>query len=410
MTSWFTDATVLRIIDSLAIVFAQAYQLARMRLSSNSSPVLRIVAQRDQMAWEVEIMRRDFAVLQGQRESMPAHRRPTFSPEQRLEILQIMRLQNWNAKRIADRFILHVNTVRQWVKAVDGRCESSTLLDVPRWNRIDDAVRWAVHELRRLCPAPEFGTRTMARHLVRSGIQISRSSVQRMLRENKPIKPRKPRAPMVAAMGAESHHLLAPTTCNEVWHVDLTTLRLLWWKFTIAAMMDGFSRKLFILKVYSGAAKSRDMIQLMRDAVLQFGQPRFIITDHGCQFRKQFKHAVEAMGITQVKGRIRQPNFNGKVERIFRTLRQWLRFVLLPSNEQAIQRRLDIWKTWYNTMRPHSSLGYLTPQEVWQNIEPPVPIPIRTRGDLQPVINVKRSHCQGDPRLPVVKIDVNLAA
>ena len=30
----FTDATVLRIIDSGAIVLAQAYQLVRMRLSS----------------------------------------------------------------------------------------------------------------------------------------------------------------------------------------------------------------------------------------------------------------------------------------------------------------------------------------------------------------------------------------
>ena len=65
MTSRFTELTVLRIIDSLAIVFAQAYQLVRMRLTSNSSPVLRITAQRDQMAWELEISRRDFAVLRG---------------------------------------------------------------------------------------------------------------------------------------------------------------------------------------------------------------------------------------------------------------------------------------------------------------------------------------------------------
>jgi len=89
---------------------------------------------------------------------------------------------------------------------------------------------------------------------------VSRSSVQRMLRENKPLKPRKPRPSMVAAMGAESHHLLAPTMRNKVWHLDLTTLRLLWWKLTIAALMDGSSRKLLDLKVYSGAAKSRDMI------------------------------------------------------------------------------------------------------------------------------------------------------
>jgi len=92
---------------------------------------------------------------------------------------------------------------------------------------------------------------------------------------------------------------------------------------------------------------------------------RFLITDHGSQFRKQFKQSVEAMGITQVKGRVRQPNFNGKVERVFRTFREWFRLALLPLSEQAIQRRLDTWKIWYNTMCSHSSLGYLTPQEAW---------------------------------------------
>ena len=215
---------------------------------------------------------------------------------------------------------------------------------------------------------------------------------------------------MVAAMGVESHHLLAPATCNEVWQLDLTTLQFLWWSFTIAALMDGFSRKLLALRVYSGTAKSRDMIQLMRSAVRQCGQPRFIITDHGCQFRKMFKQAVEAMGVTQVQGRVRQPSFNGKVERVFRTFRQWLRLVLLPLSERSIQRRLDAWKLWYNTMRPHASLGGLTPQEAWQQIAPPDPIPIRARNALQPIIDVKRLHFCGDHRLPVLKIDVKLAA
>ena len=40
MKPLFADAAVLRIIDSVAIVLAQAYQLVRMRLSSCPSPVL----------------------------------------------------------------------------------------------------------------------------------------------------------------------------------------------------------------------------------------------------------------------------------------------------------------------------------------------------------------------------------
>ena len=122
----FTDAAVLRIMDSVAIVLAQAYQLVRMRLSSCASPVLRMTTQRDQMAWDNDLLRRALAVLRGQRKNTPPHRRPAFSPEQRLAIVQIMRLRSWNTKRIADRFVLPVHPVRQWIKAVDGQCESAT--------------------------------------------------------------------------------------------------------------------------------------------------------------------------------------------------------------------------------------------------------------------------------------------
>ena len=133
---------------------------------------------------------------------------------------------------------------------------------------------------------------------------------------------------------------------------------------------------------------SVQMVNLVSGAVRQFGQPRLLITDHGSQFRKVFKQAVDRMEITLVKGRVRQPSFIEKVERVFRTLRQWFRLALLPLSDQDIQRRLNTWKLRYNTMRLHSSLGHLTPQEAWQNIDPLDPIPIRTRDGLHPVLKV----------------------
>ena len=72
-----------------------------------------------------------------------------------------MRLRDWSAAQTARRFVLHPNTVRGWVKQLQSDDESSRLLTSPVWNRIDDAVRWTVHELRRLCPEPECGTRTL---------------------------------------------------------------------------------------------------------------------------------------------------------------------------------------------------------------------------------------------------------
>ncbi len=228
------------------------------------------------------------------------------------------------------------------------------------------------------------------------------------MREDKPSRPPYRRPPLVPPAGVEPHHLLNPTKVNQTWQIDITILHLLWRRFTIAALLDGFSRRLLALRVYVGAAHSRDMIRLVRAAIQAFGQPRFIITDHGCQFRNQFKQGVQPSSV--VKGQVHCPSFNGKVERLFRTIRQWLRFTLLPLGQRAVQRRLHKYRSWYNTERPHSSLGFLTPEEAWQGIEPQKPIPIRACEELRPMIDVRRSPYRGDPRLTIVRINIALAA
>jgi transposase InsO family protein len=123
---------------------------------------------------------------------------------------------------------------------------------------------------------------------------------------------------MTAAAGVEPHHLLRPTHPNHVWHVDLTALRILWFRFTAAAILDGFSRKLLRLRVYSSSPRQRDLARLVQSAARKFGTPRFLITDHGTQFRNRFHAAMAGLNIRHVKGRVRSPYLNGKMERAFR--------------------------------------------------------------------------------------------
>ena len=130
-----------------------------------------------------------------------------------------MRLREWSAAEAARRFVLHPNSVRGWMKQLRTAGKSSHLFTGPVWNRIHDAIRWTVHELRRLCPERECGTRTIARHIIRAAVQISRSSVQRILREERP-KRRSVRPAMVPPEGAESY-LLAPRNANRVWQTDV---------------------------------------------------------------------------------------------------------------------------------------------------------------------------------------------
>lgn len=406
-----SSATVLRLVDSMAILLSQAYQLARARLASAGSPILRLLVQRDQETTEVDLLRREAEILRAQRESLPPHRRPDYRPEQRLAILQLRRLRGWSIKRTAEHFVLHRNTIRAWIRAAEGRSRPSLLDGAVVWNRIDDAVRWAVHELRRLCPEPELGSRSIARQVVRASVQISRSTVQRVLREPKPPRPGRPARPAMALpAGKEPYHLLRPKWVNRVWHIDLLSVQVLWLRFSVAVILDGFSRRLLCLRVYNRTPRARQVAAMVRGMVKEFGKPRFVITDHGTQFRRQFRTAMKKAGIISVQARVRAPYLNGKIERAFRTFRTWWRLVLTGLMQRGIQRRLDDFGDWFNKHRPHSALHGLTPREAWEGRRLPEPVPVRAREQLEPQIEICRRHHRGDPRLPVVEISVKLAA
>jgi hypothetical protein len=99
---------------------------------------------------------------------------------------------------------------------------------------------------------------------------------------------------------------------------------------------------------------------------------------------------------------------NGKIERWFRTLKLWLLSIQMMSNLRSMQKYLDNYQRWYNQIRSHASLGGRTPDEVWNDIELPEPISIRQVDPIDVTASVKRRLFGGDPRLPVIDVDVGV--
>src|ERR1051326_9000615 len=106
------------VIDSVATVFSQAYALARARAASHPSPMIRLLAGRDQADWEARMLERELAVLRGQRQSVQPKHQTYYAPEQRSEILQIIRLRGWSITKAANRFVSHPDTIMSWRKAI----------------------------------------------------------------------------------------------------------------------------------------------------------------------------------------------------------------------------------------------------------------------------------------------------
>lgn len=91
---------------------------------------------------------------------------------------------------------------------------------------------------------------------------------------------------------------------------------------------------------------------------------RNIQTDNGSEFAKYFASEVEALGITHFHTYPRHPKMNAFVERFNRTIQDefasWRRQTLSHDIERFNHDLME-WLIWYNTKRPHRSLGLVAP-------------------------------------------------
>ncbi|MCL2647335.1 MAG: hypothetical protein FWD61_10090 [Phycisphaerales bacterium] len=142
-----SSTTVLHIVDSMAIALGQAYQLARARLASVASPVLRMMMDRDHAVTETELLRREVAILREQRENASPHQRPAYSPAQRIAIVRLVRHAMKGAGKpqflITDhgcqfRRIFHNAIVKKFLAPILTDCYDGKLLAVPRMKRVNN--------------------------------------------------------------------------------------------------------------------------------------------------------------------------------------------------------------------------------------------------------------------------------
>ena len=391
--------------DRLASLLMCAATTARVRMLAHSSPLVRVMGQRDHAFSDSALLERELAVFRSQRYRKPAKQRPHYAPKERAEILQVMRLRGWSAKQAGQRFIVHPNTIRNWQKAVDDKLRAKQVLGSPPWNRLHDGVRWLIHELRRTFPEPEFGTRTIARHIMRAGVQVSRTTIRRVIQEEPPRNAR--RHPSRHRRTKATSHVQHPTTPHQVWHLDLTTLRILWKQVEIAAIVDGFTRKIIALQAFGHRPSTKHLAKLVEDATDEAGQrPRYLVTDHGSQFRRRFRAAVEELGITHVRCQVRTWHLNAKVERVFRDVKTWARRTPLLPMTSAVQARLDGFRDWHNGFKPHAAHDILTPNDAEEGRPKFETTRYFQRGGAEPHLRLERRCVRGDPRLQYPVIDL----
>ena len=213
-----------------------------------------------------------------------------------------------------------------------------------------------------------YGSRRIAVALQAQGCIVGRDLVRVLMRQMgiEAIYPLK------STSRASSKHKIYPyllrglkiVAPNQVWSADITYIPMQRGFLYLVAIMDWFSRYIISWSL-SNSLDVRFCQEALRSA-LERASPKIFNTDQGAQFTaKSFLEILEGLKITiSMDGRGRALD-NVFIERFWRSLKY--EEVYMKNYEDCVEAYESMSKyiEYYNKTRPHQSLGYVTPIQIY---------------------------------------------
>ena len=209
---------------------------------------------------------------------------------------------------------------------------------------------------------PRYGYRRIRAILEREGWSVSRKQVQRIRRkEGLKVHPKPQR---ISRQGVSTGLPTQATHRNHVWTWDFifdrtdkgSTLKML-------TMLDEYTRQCLAIRV-ERQIKSGQVLATLWQAMMAYGLPEHIRSDNGTEFIagkiQRWLHENQIKTLYIEPG---SPWQNGYIESFHSRFRdeclnrEWL------LNLREARVVIEDWRQHYNTERPHSRLGYLSPED-----------------------------------------------
>lgn len=150
---------------------------------------------------------------------------------------------------------------------------------------------------------------------------------------------------------------------DHIWCADITYIPMRRGFLYLVAIMDWYSRKVLSWRL-SNSMDADFCLEALKEAIARYGAPEIYNSDQGSQFTSGTWIDV----LTDAKAKISMDGKgawldNRMIERLWRSLKY--ECVYLNAFETGSDARAGIgkWMTFYNSERPHSTHGLLTPNE-----------------------------------------------
>ena len=207
-----------------------------------------------------------------------------------------------------------------------------------------------------------YGYRRITMELRKAGWQVGKDRVQRIWRREGLKVPQKQRPRGRLWLNDGSCVRLRPERANHVWSYDFVsamthdgrTLRLL-------VLIDEYTRECLAIRV-ARRLGSYEVMETLADVMVWRGIPEHIRSDNGPEFvAKELRQWLGKVGTGTLYIEPGSPWENGYCESFNGKLRdECLNGEIFYSLKEA-QVVIEKWRVVYNTLRPHSALGYRPP-------------------------------------------------
>jgi putative transposase len=235
------------------------------------------------------------------------------------------------------------------------------LMAVPRssgryQSRRDDCrIQERLRELAR--EYPRFGYRRLHLYLHKE-MSVNHKKVQRVYRELG-LSVKRTRRKHLRRSLQPRPALMAP---RQEWALDFASdVTAAGQRIRVLGVIDGFTRQCLALETAT-SFPSRRVTRVLERAIAEYGKPQSIRCDNGPELtsRHFLAWAIE-WKIDLVHIQPGKPTQNGGMESFNGKLRDECLNTSWFWNLFDARKKISAWRTEYNSRRPHSSLGYLTP-------------------------------------------------
>jgi putative transposase len=207
-----------------------------------------------------------------------------------------------------------------------------------------------------------YGYRRVTKLLHREGWRVNHKRIERLWRQEGLKVPQKQPKRRRLWFNDGSCVRLRPGHRNHVWSYDFVQSRTHDGRaFRALTILDEFSRECLAIDV-ARKLSSEDVLERLSDLFIRRGVPDYVRSDNGPEFTaKRVKDWLERVEVKTLFIEPGSPWENGYIESFNGKLRDELLngeiFDTLLEAKVLIER----WRVEYNTIRPHSALGYRPP-------------------------------------------------